>query len=223
MKSVSRFLAAASVLVAFAATPALAANVIVNGDFEAGPLGNVVPGWFIDSAVSPDSIKVLDGNSYIPCCGANGTPTAMANKFVSFGAGNTQNAPSRIAQNFTLSAGMNTLTFDYGAIGVAAHSLTFGIYDYTTETFLLVSNVSANPSANFDTLFQSYSVNFLSGGGLTNLQFVSRDGTVNKDMFLDNVSVAGVPEPAAWALMLAGFGLVGGAMRRRSKVSVTYA
>lgn len=27
---------------------------------------------------------------------------------------------------------------------------------------------------------------------------------------------AGVPEPAAWAMMLAGFGLVGGAMRRRS-------
>jgi hypothetical protein len=26
-----------------------------------------------------------------------------------------------------------------------------------------------------------------------------------------------VPEPAAWALMLAGFGLVGGAMRRRQR------
>jgi PEP-CTERM motif len=31
-----------------------------------------------------------------------------------------------------------------------------------------------------------------------------------------------VPEPASWAMMIAGFGLVGGAMRRR-KVSVTYA
>lgn len=34
---------------------------------------------------------------------------------------------------------------------------------------------------------------------------------------------AGVPEPAAWAMMLAGFGLVGSAMRRRSKVAVTFA
>lgn len=33
----------------------------------------------------------------------------------------------------------------------------------------------------------------------------------------------GVPEPAAWALMLAGFGLVGSAMRRRDKVAVTFA
>lgn len=29
----------------------------------------------------------------------------------------------------------------------------------------------------------------------------------------------GVPEPAAWAMMLGGFGLVGGALRRRAKVS----
>ncbi len=33
----------------------------------------------------------------------------------------------------------------------------------------------------------------------------------------------GVPEPAAWALMLAGFGLVGSAMRRRGAMPVTFA
>jgi PEP-CTERM motif len=33
----------------------------------------------------------------------------------------------------------------------------------------------------------------------------------------------GVPEPASWALMIAGFGLVGAAMRRRAAVQVTYA
>lgn len=33
-----------------------------------------------------------------------------------------------------------------------------------------------------------------------------------------------VPEPATWAMMIAGFGLVGGAMRRRkTRVAVTYA
>ncbi len=39
----------------------------------------------------------------------------------------------------------------------------------------------------------------------------------------DVKQVKGVPEPAAWAMMLAGFGLVGGAMRRREKVTVTFA
>jgi Concanavalin A-like lectin/glucanases superfamily len=33
----------------------------------------------------------------------------------------------------------------------------------------------------------------------------------------------GVPEPAAWALMITGFGLVGSVMRRRQSVRVTYA
>ena len=39
------------------------------------------------------------------------------------------------------------------------------------------------------------------------------------------LSTAAVPEPATWAMMLGGFGLVGGAMRsaRRRKSQVTYA
>ncbi len=37
------------------------------------------------------------------------------------------------------------------------------------------------------------------------------------------LAASAVPEPASWAMLLAGFGAVGGAMRRRSKVAVTYA
>ncbi len=36
-------------------------------------------------------------------------------------------------------------------------------------------------------------------------------------------TVAGVPEPANWALMIGGFGMIGGAMRRRSVTKVCYA
>ena len=39
---------------------------------------------------------------------------------------------------------------------------------------------------------------------------------------LQQVSLA-VPQPEVWGLMLGGFGLVGNAMRRRSKTVVTYA
>jgi PEP-CTERM motif len=54
----------------------------------------------------------------------------------------------------------------------------------------------------------------LFGGGDFNyadLQFIARTGDL------------AVPEPASWALMISGFGLVGGAMRRRRTVRVTYA
>lgn len=36
-------------------------------------------------------------------------------------------------------------------------------------------------------------------------------------------AAAAVPEPATWAMLIAGFGLVGAGMRRRSTVRVTYA
>lgn len=39
---------------------------------------------------------------------------------------------------------------------------------------------------------------------------------------LQQIALA-VPEPEAWALMLGGFALVGGAMRRRQRTNVTYA
>ena len=35
-------------------------------------------------------------------------------------------------------------------------------------------------------------------------------------------TVAGVPEPATWAMLILGFGVVGGAMRRRSQPKVSY-
>jgi hypothetical protein len=34
---------------------------------------------------------------------------------------------------------------------------------------------------------------------------------------------AAVPEPATWAMLIAGFGFVGAAARRRRNVAVTYA
>ena len=37
-----------------------------------------------------------------------------------------------------------------------------------------------------------------------------------------NNQTSGVPETSTWAMMLAGFGIVGGAMRRRQRTSVSF-
>jgi hypothetical protein len=37
----------------------------------------------------------------------------------------------------------------------------------------------------------------------------------SKDVVIDRVYVAAVPEPASWAMLIAGFGLVGVSARRR--------
>ena len=54
--------------------------------------------------------------------------------------------------------------------------------------------------------------------------FFSFDGThftaqVQRGIALDLIQVLGVPEPASWAMMIAGFGLVGAVRRRRSALA----
>jgi len=75
--------------------------------------------------------------------------------------------------------------------------------------------------------FGSYSL-FLKAGNAGTLNFFTGTGSAdNVGPLLDKVTLSiasgAVPEPAAWAMMLAGFGLVGTAMRRRQKMAVTFA
>ncbi|MFN3371119.1 MAG: PEPxxWA-CTERM sorting domain-containing protein [Sphingomonadaceae bacterium] len=71
--------------------------------------------------------------------------------------------------------------------------------------------------------FQTYFLEFrpLTGGTLV-LSFLT-DSSDNIGPLLDNVLVtqtAAIPEPATWAMLIAGFGLVGGALRRRRLAAV---
>jgi PEP-CTERM motif len=65
--------------------------------------------------------------------------------------------------------------------------------------------------------------------GLNTLDFEIQDFGAPTAFRVDNLAgtadLAGagaVPEPASWALMIAGFGLVGSALRRRAQVRLTY-
>jgi len=42
-------------------------------------------------------------------------------------------------------------------------------------------------------------------------------------MFFGQTSSSAVPEPASWAMFIGGFGLIGGAMRRRQRTTVSFA
>ena len=67
----------------------------------------------------------------------------------------------------------------------------------------------------FDMGWVNYTYRFVATGASTTLSFASQDAG-SYGGALDNVSVTGaVPEPATWAMMILGFGLIGGAMRRR--------
>lgn len=80
--------------------------------------------------------------------------------------------------------------------------------------------------ASYDTANQTadgvYSVNSIFDGNATS-GFANTAGTITQ--FTGTALAGAVPEPATWALMLAGFGMIGFAARRRQsvKTNVTYA
>jgi len=76
------------------------------------------------------------------------------------------------------------------------------------------STVSLNHSSDLLTMQEIFGVTGTKLGGAANATDLS-------DLFKPG-AIGGVPEPASWALMLGGFGLVGGAIRRR-KVALTFA
>jgi choice-of-anchor C domain-containing protein len=92
------------------------------------------------------------------------------------------------------------------------------------STAITYSNAGSSRPSNM--LWEARSYDFTATNGTTNLRF-SADPATSGSFFglaLDNVSITAVPEPTSWALMIAGFGLVGSAMRRRKpSVSVSYA
>jgi hypothetical protein len=59
--------------------------------------------------------------------------------------------------------------------------------------------------------------------GLGLFEAVGGDPTASQFVIRTFTPTPGVPEPASWALLIAGFGLVGSAMRRRQSVRITYA
>lgn len=67
--------------------------------------------------------------------------------------------------------------------------------------------------------FTTSTISFIAGAAGSTLIAFNSPSVDNVGPLLDNVSldIAAVPEPATWAMMIMGFGLVGSAMRRRTR------
>ena len=106
----------------------------------------------------------------------------------------------------------SSVTFDAPILAVLAVTAKMNASD---ASFGLPSVTYLTPAARgLETNTDRFSV---SGNTL------SLDWTASDPGDYIRVLTAPVPEPATWAMMLLGFGVVGGAMRRRQKVSVSFA
>nr|WP_186728946.1 choice-of-anchor C family protein [Sphingomonas panacisoli] len=124
------------------------------------------------------------------------------------------NAPGSIFQTFdTMLGQVYNVTFFLGANGdgppptktvsVTATGNAAGNYSVGTTPF--PPNVVT---------WSPFNYVFTATGTSTTLTFTST-GQTAYGAALDNVNVTAVPEPATWALMVFGFGAIGGVLRRR--------
>jgi hypothetical protein len=202
------------------ATPAKSAvNLLANGDFESGILGALPSGWNATVA-SGSELLVLKGASYVPCCGASGSPAALANQFAAFGAGNSNNVGVVLGQSFATVTGKTyNLSFDFGVMGGGLQSLSFSVGPSIGPAYLS-NTIGGAANNNLNTTFASYGYSFVAGAPFSVIRFNVDPVTNSVDGILDNVSVsAAVPEPSTWAMMFLGFVGLGFLSRRRRSVA----
>ena len=194
-----------------------------------GPDANVAPG----SSLGPDGLPVASGNNdlngsnevtwwspgFNPHVQATGTglitlPFA-SNMFAPNSTGTddaNQFETAILTGNFSL-AGEGTVTFNVGS---------------DDDTFVYIDGVlfGQNPGIHAVTTV-SFTTPTLDAGIHQLKIFYADRQHVGAYLSLDvasdiTITPPSVPEPASWALMLGGFGLVGGALRSRRKAAVSF-
>ncbi len=100
-----------------------------------------------------------------------------------------------------------------------------------TLSFLIDGNLAGSalqagsPSGTPPTTWEHFATTYTAlTTGDVNLAFQFHGlGSTAADFAVDKVSMPAVPEPATWAMMLLGLGIVGSSMRRRRTSAVSFA
>jgi len=194
-----------------ATSSAAQAQLVTNGGFEEPNVTNPccitspptdIPGWIATPNVNvvngtfssspPNTNLALEGTQYLDLVGEGGTGS--------------------IQQDITTVVGQwYTLSFIY------SHNLFAGLTSASADVYLnnvLFASITHTGGNTGNLAWQTFAKDFLATSTTTNLKFVNTVGSTNEGVFLDAISVAGVPEPATWAMMLFGFAGIGMAMRR---------
>ncbi|TPE63619.1 PEP-CTERM sorting domain-containing protein [Sandaracinobacter neustonicus] len=212
---------------------AQAANLLTNGSFEQPVLSamstniafyglgsTAMTGWTVDKLPGGDAVVQLTNNSAF--AGLTGTDGVQWLDLT----GNVGRGAGVLSNGVATTAGTNYLvSFDVGAVYYNGSYGAATVDLYVNNA--LAGSYTVQPGATNGFNWVRYSYGFAgTGAPVTIGLYASKSlGSSNLGVGLDNVVmeakapvVPGVPEPASWALMIAGFGLTGAAVRRRKNV-----
>lgn len=153
------------------------------------------------TALGVDLVK--SGDYSLTCAGAAGSCIDLSGTSAGF-----------MTTTLDLAAGTYLLSFDYTGNQLGAQYPTAN-FQVTAGSLDMTIGPLASTSAIFTTYTGLFSVGSSGPVALTFRQLAGGDPF--RGSILDNVVISAVPEPATWAMMLTGLGVVGMTLRRRSR------
>lgn len=214
---------------ALAAAGSASATVLFSDNFDAHPTGlnASLAGWTVNGKVD----VVEDGSYSISCSGKcvdlDGTPGpgSISTDWIAFSAG------QKITLSYDLSGNQRNQSADFFRFDFSFENLTdiqalttlsgFPGAPFVMGDYSGIENIYNEYDVAGGQAFITYSLSFTPlQSGRFQLKFATTSGD-NIGPVLDNVLVsqAAVPEPATWAMLILGFGLVGAASRRRRELA----
>jgi PEP-CTERM motif len=173
-------------------------------DFDSVGNGTVVTNQF-----APATFSSIAGSQILTT--AQNFNTSLPN-FICSGRGGAINCVDPVLVAF--STAVSNLKFT--AVGDNNSGVNGLVKVFNGATLLGTQNIlgDANPGTNF-------LVDLSGFGPLTGIEITTTDAAgLGYDDFIFDIGAAAVPEPTTWAMMLAGFGAIGGLLRRRKSAAI---
>ena len=219
------YVAAAALAAMALSTGARAANLVVNGDFEAGNTGFGSDYTFVSGPASaePPAVYAIDTS-----------PHNVHPLWADFG-DHTSGSGLMMIVNGSETSGVQV----WNESGIAVDPNTTYFFSTWIRSVFDQSPAQLNFSINMNGIGQTFTAGTIadgwqqfftawdSGAATTATIALVNQNTAfsGNDFALDDISLStqspgGVPEPAAWALMILGFGAAGAALRGRRATAV---
>ena len=205
---------------------ALVVGTALAAPANAAPIVNFTPGTSVSALTGYNVVQDFNGaaGSYGLSGGVQGTDyQILSGNVTNVGAVPNNSGTPYLAVlggkqvTYTFAAAAGQIAFDWGTASADNTLFLTDVFGNTTSFVVPSSNANAPVNSNYNV--NGVLISSGNGAAIKSLTFAS-----GKNSFeVDNIAVA-VPEPATWAMILVGFGMMGASMRyRRRATNVVYA